>query len=793
MLAALSTAALVGSGLAAAPASAESVWLCKPGLANNPCETSEETTVQLGSGYSFIESPKPASNPPIDCFYVYPTVSSQFTQNANLEIGPEETQIAVDQASRFSQTCKVYAPIYPQLTLLAITTAGDVTAATVEKAYLGVLSAWQEYLAHYNHGRGVVLIGHSQGALFLAQLIKEQIDPNPALRKQLVSAMLMGGNVLVPKGKTVGGSFANVPACQSAGQIGCVLAYSSFLEEPPEGADFGRTNSPLLKESLTEEEASKLEVLCVNPALLVQGNNAGPLQRYESTSPFPGFLGTYFQAPKASTPWVSMPEQYSSQCKSENGASWLQLTDTGPPGDTRELIKETLGPLWGTHLEDINAALGNLVELTALQSKVYLGEKLQVASIAPASGSALGGTTVTIRGTGFLSGATVTIGSAATSVDVISESEITATTAATAAGSDEVVVSDENGTSKGGPSYTYYSTTPPTIVTGTASPVNSDSATLSATVNPNGSGVSQCEFEYGTTASYGSSAPCSSQPGLGTSPVSVSAPIARLASSTSYHFRLSATNPGGTSKSLDEIFKTAPGPHYFFDGTSTFARGLQGERAAVISWGTLSLTNISGGTGGKVTCHFVVAGWVENPGEGANGPAGIGETQSFDPYACESTACTAAAMGGGAATYASVAAEPAAYLSASSRGGSSTSLGWKSHLLTEKVGSSTIVRNETEGVRLDVECHVQTSATATEEPIFGTVTNERSEGSARPRSGPIQLSTTMLPAVEFDSLGAGSGELHGLPSSEAARTDTTEGALKILGYSEQEVVNMQVG
>ncbi len=112
--------------------------------------------------------------------------------NANLEIDPEETQIAIDQASRFSQTCKVYAPIYPQLTLAAINTPGDVTPEAAEKAYLGVLSAWQEYLAKYNDGRGVVLIGHSQGALLLEQLIKEQVDPNPALRKQLVSAIALG-------------------------------------------------------------------------------------------------------------------------------------------------------------------------------------------------------------------------------------------------------------------------------------------------------------------------------------------------------------------------------------------------------------------------------------------------------------------------------------------------------------------------------------------------------------------------------------------------------------------------
>jgi Protein of unknown function (DUF3089) len=371
-LAALAAAALVVSSLGATSASAETTWLCKPGLANNPCLSSEETTVELANGSSFVQNSHPASNPPIDCFYVYPTVSSQFTVNANLNIDPEESQIAIDQASRFSQTCNVYAPIYPQLTLIALT-FGLVTPAASVKAYLGVLSAFQEYLALYNHGRGFVLIGHSQGGLLLKQLIKEQIDPNPALRKQLVSSLLLGSNVLVPKGKAVGGDFQHVPACQVAWQTHCVVAYSSFLKEPPLGANFGRVKSPIIPSTLTEEEANKLEVLCVNPSVFFQGSRSGPLSRYESTTPFPGFLGSLhdIHAPKAPTPWVSMPGQYTGRCEQANGASWLQPTNVGGAEDKREKVEEVLGPLWGTHLEDVNVALGNLVDLTALQSWVY--------------------------------------------------------------------------------------------------------------------------------------------------------------------------------------------------------------------------------------------------------------------------------------------------------------------------------------------------------------------------------------------------------------------------------------
>jgi hypothetical protein len=629
IVAALGVAGLLLSGLAAASASAETVWLCKPGLANNPCTSSEETTVQLGNGSSFIEHAQPASNPPIDCFYVYPTVSSQVNTeqghllNANLEVDPEETQIAINQASRFSQACRVYAPMYPQLTLAQINTPGAVTPADSEKAYLGVLSAWKEYLADYNDGRGVVLIGHSQGALLLKQLVKDQIDPNPALRKQLVSAILLGGDVIVPKGKTVGGTFTNVPSCQTAGQTGCVVAYSSFLTEPPEGAFFGRVNSPLLGESLTEEEASRFEVLCVNPVSLLQGNNAGPLLRYESTSPFPGLLAPYYEPPKAATPWVSMPEQYSGQCIHVNGASWLQLTDIGPNGDPRELIKETLGPLWGTHLEDFNVALGNLVELAAIQSRVYLGN-LQVTSITPTSGSTLGETAVTIRGSGFHPGATVKIGNEATPVNVVSETEITATTTATAAGSDEVVVTEANDTSTDGPSYTYYTSPPPTVVTSPASAVRSASATLNATVNPNGEDVSECKLEYGTTIFYGKSAPCTPSPGSGTSPVAVVASVAGLSVGSTYHFRISATTPGGTSKGSDEYFRTQRAPHWYRSGVKL----AQGDPLPTISWGTITLAPE---TGPAVTCQTASLGYDENP---AGGGAGTSETDTIATDNC---------------------------------------------------------------------------------------------------------------------------------------------------------------
>jgi hypothetical protein len=376
LLAAVVVAALAALGLMAGAAAAKTpkppktVWLCRPGHGTDPCTAPLTTTVVQTSGETSVEKAKKARKAPIDCFYVYPTVSEQPTVNANLEIEPEETQIATDQASRFSQDCRVYAPMYPQITLAALN-SGPVPPEASVKAYLGVRSAFLEYLAKYNKGRGFVLIGHSQGSLMLEALIEELIDTNPALRSQLVSAVLLGGNVLVPEGKLVGGTFQTVPACQGADETHCVIAYSTFLKEPPEGSFFGRPDSPLLGAT----PPPGMQVLCVNPTLLNQNGAAGPLLPYASTTPFPGELGFVTQTPTGTTPWVSSPGEYTAQCHNENGASWLQVNPVGTAVDPAEYVTESLGPDWGLHLYDAALAMGNLVKTVSIQSQAYAFEK----------------------------------------------------------------------------------------------------------------------------------------------------------------------------------------------------------------------------------------------------------------------------------------------------------------------------------------------------------------------------------------------------------------------------------
>jgi Protein of unknown function (DUF3089) len=361
LLAVLAAATLLALP-AAAGAADKTKWLCEPGQKNDPCLQSLTASVLNADGTTKnVEHRKNARGAPIDCFYVYPTVSDQQTTNANLHIDPEQLAIAHYQASRFSQTCRVWAPMYRQLTLVGIADPSKGTRAASKKAYVGVRAAWREYLAKHNHGRGFVLIGHSQGSFVLRQLIAEEIDKRPAVRRRMVSALLLGGNVTVRKGRDSGGDFRNVRACRSATQIECVVAYSMYGDTPPSDSLFAR---------VTGAGASKMQVLCTNPAAL--GGGGGTLQPYVATAPFPGTLGLGVrifvgELPDVPTPWISPGGRYAGRCSTAGGASFLKVASL----DGARVPPPVPDATWGYHLGDVNLALGNLTGLVHKQSAAY--------------------------------------------------------------------------------------------------------------------------------------------------------------------------------------------------------------------------------------------------------------------------------------------------------------------------------------------------------------------------------------------------------------------------------------
>jgi hypothetical protein len=356
---------------ALAPAAAAqppaTVWLCRPGLADNPCAPDQTTTRFAPSGQPLgVAKALSARHAKIDCFYVYPTVSDQKRMVATRAIDPEERSVALYQAARYSRVCRVFAPMYRQYTLQALgeTLAGRAPAPArngfVSPAgYADVVQAWRTYLRKYNHGRGVVFIGHSQGTFVLRWFLAAEVDRRPAVRRLLVSAILLGGNVLVRNGAEVGGDFQHIPACRSQRQLGCVVAFSTFDQPVPPNAAFGRAVEP------------GRAVLCTNPARLRGGS--GVLDPAYPSQPFaPGSTIGAAQAlvgvglPVAQTPWVEVPGSYRAQCTA-GAAHVLEVTPLGGAPSLRPSPDAS----WGLHLVDANIALGNLVDLVRAQARAY--------------------------------------------------------------------------------------------------------------------------------------------------------------------------------------------------------------------------------------------------------------------------------------------------------------------------------------------------------------------------------------------------------------------------------------
>jgi hypothetical protein len=339
-------------------------WLCLPGR-DDICRKPLPTTALTPAGYGAVVRHPIAENPPLDCFYVYPTVSADRGMNSDLAVDSERSAVQV-QFARFASVCRTFAPVYRQMTLGAVAAAA--TGADMRGpgtiAYADVLAAWRTYLARHNKGRPFVLIGHSQGSLMLQQLIRNEIEGKPVAAKMRL-AILPGYNVYVPQGKLVGGTFKSTPLCSSPGQSGCVLTWVSFRDNnpPPEGAMFGWAPAP------------GLTVACTNPA------RPGSTEREKLDSywnarwslPVPGGPITWSTEGVPPTPFLHTKGLASARCVNDGRRGYLSIRVNADPSDRRtDRIYGEVGvlgmfvPGWGMHLADMAAAQGDLIRQVGL-------------------------------------------------------------------------------------------------------------------------------------------------------------------------------------------------------------------------------------------------------------------------------------------------------------------------------------------------------------------------------------------------------------------------------------------
>lgn len=337
-------------------------WACRPDVQGDACDQDLTAVEILPDGSTKIIPFTPASDPPLDCFYVYPTVDMGLRAGLHEDLTDKEKpfQTAQIQAARFGEVCRLYAPLYRQVRIGTYAASDDIRDFYLEAAYKDVEAAFDHYLAHDNAGRPFVLLSHSQGSHMVSRLLRRRIETNPDLLGRLVVALPIGGHLATDDGGRTGGSFTKVPLCTSKEELGCVVAYRSY----PPGATNLRRDASLME--------GKLGV-CVHP-----GNPGSNDVTSLSRTYFPTRIRRGGNLPDGiaeKAPFVLYRDLFEAQCVTRDNVRVLEVRPRQTAGDVRQnpidfdtvLTRSALG----LHIYDMQFGMGDLIDLVRIKSEAY--------------------------------------------------------------------------------------------------------------------------------------------------------------------------------------------------------------------------------------------------------------------------------------------------------------------------------------------------------------------------------------------------------------------------------------
>jgi hypothetical protein len=344
------------TGYSSATYGADAMWLCRPDLPSNPCAADLTATEIRPDGSRAIVPHVPAKDPAVDCFYIYPTVDEDPRPGNHTDFrdrGPM-LRVALSQAARFQEVCRLYVPLYRQITAGTYASSAWNLDERLKVAFSDVQDAFAHYLGQYNRGRKVVVIGHSQGADMTVRVLRRFFDRDPVLRPRLLAGMPIGGRVEVPPGARSGGTFATLPLCARADEIGCVIGYRSY----PSGADVtGDPHGP----------PEGLVTGCVNPASVTE-NASAPLSRTFFPSvpaPWRGLRGI----DGVETPFVLFRGFFAARCvPGPGGYDHLEITPASGVAASSlpiDLGAERFRNTLGLHALEMGLTQGDLIDLVA--------------------------------------------------------------------------------------------------------------------------------------------------------------------------------------------------------------------------------------------------------------------------------------------------------------------------------------------------------------------------------------------------------------------------------------------
>ena len=335
--------------LAAANAATVPVkWVCPP-TGTNSCSGATTTELIPPTGTTITATYLPQDKPAADCFFLYPTMSPAQYWNA-----PNRSSQLIRSSVRamtlpFTRTCRLVVPVYQQVTSahLAVTAPTAQDRAAIEVAYQSVLRAWRAYLQATPSSRPVILVGFSQGAGMLSQLLRREIAPDPHQLHRVILSELVGGGLTITSPRSRNDGLAGIALCRHIGRIRCAIAFDAFTAQPPTHAIVGRPGAPWgYLSAWTPAQGSQMA--CVNP--VYGGRSSGPLTPY---------LGV--------NPYTTYANRFRAACERLGGIDWLNIRQNKAPnfGGQHNAMPSldpgaATSPV-GLHVESWGLTLGNLV------------------------------------------------------------------------------------------------------------------------------------------------------------------------------------------------------------------------------------------------------------------------------------------------------------------------------------------------------------------------------------------------------------------------------------------------